>query len=309
LKYAFAFAGQAVRRLPLVLSLALLAGGCRHPAPADGTRGDAAKRGAVVARVGRVELHEDDLERMMARDPGASAHRFDGNAARRELVEGMVRFELLAQAAERAGLMQDPDAVHAQQQIAVTKLVNQTLGAAASPAAISHEDIEREYALRRATDFTLPAAVHVRHIQIHDAARAAEIARKAKALDPNDDAAFATLASKSTEDLTTRSSGGDLGFIDRNSRLMPPLVQAASNLKTPGEVAGPVAVGADYEILRLVSLRAEAVSPLDAVEETIRQRLYRERRAAALDAFMTKLRAETPVEVVEPAPTTIAGVR
>jgi hypothetical protein len=50
---------------------------------------------------------------MMARDPGAAPQRFQSAAARSELIDGMVRFELLAQAAERAGLMQNPDAIHA----------------------------------------------------------------------------------------------------------------------------------------------------------------------------------------------------
>src|SRR5690348_3702459 len=120
----------------------------------------------------------------MARDPGASPHRFDGPAARRELIDGMVRFELLAQAADRAGLMQDPDVIHAQRQIAVTKLVNQTLGAAASPESITSDDVAREYAARRATDYTLPEAAHVRHIRVHDAAVAARAAAEAKALAP-----------------------------------------------------------------------------------------------------------------------------
>lgn len=89
--------------------------------------------GPVVARVGDVELHEEDVQRAMARDPGASAARFATPGARRELVDGLVRFELLAQAAEKAGLTKDPDAIHAMRQIAVTKYVNRELGAAATP--------------------------------------------------------------------------------------------------------------------------------------------------------------------------------
>src|SRR5262249_47644534 len=155
-----------------------------------------------------------------------------------------------------------PDAIHAQQQIAVTKLVNQTLGAVASPSAISSADVAREYAARQATDFTLPAAARVRHIHVSDAAVAKGLAAEAKSLAAADDAGFATLASLRTEDQATRASGGDLGFVDKNSRLPPQLVAAALSLKTPGEVGGPLDTGAGYEVLRLVSLRAAAVSPL-----------------------------------------------
>jgi hypothetical protein len=112
----------------IILSLALTA--CARG------REETKAPGPVVARVGDVELHEDDVQRAMARDPGASPARFATPAARRELVEGLVRFELLAQAAAKAGLTKDPDAIHAMQQIAVTKYVNRELGTAATPPTI-----------------------------------------------------------------------------------------------------------------------------------------------------------------------------
>ena len=90
-----------------------------------------------------------------------------------------------------------------------------------------------------------------------------------------------------------------MGFIDRNSRLPPALIDAALSLKTPGEVTGPLAIDGGYEILRLLNLRAAAVSPLSSVEEPIRQRLYRDRRAKAIDDFVARLRSETTVDVVK----------
>ena len=256
-------------------------------------------RGALIARIGTVELREEDVQRAMAREPGASRERFEAPAARRELIEGLIRFELLAQAAEKAELTKDPDAIHALQQIAVTKLVNQTLGAVASPESITKADVEREYLSRQASEFTLPPAAHVRHIRVSEAKLAERLAARARTLPPGDDRAFATLASSSSEDTATCASGGDLGFVDRNSKLPRALVDAALSLKTPGEVTGPLAIDGGYEVLRLVNLRAAAVSPLSSVEEPIRQRLYRDRRARALDDFVARLRNETTVEVVK----------
>jgi parvulin-like peptidyl-prolyl isomerase len=285
------------RIVPFVL--AFVAASCHERQDAgQGRDGGVAPTSAVIARVGRVELHESDLERMMARDPGAAPQRFEPALARRELLDGLIRFELLVQAAERAGLMQDPDAVHAQQQIAVTKLVNRTLGAVASPESLTEADVEREYKARQAEEFTLPPAAHVRHIRVADRALAIRIAEQAKALAATDDAGFVALVAKTTEDLTTRATGGDLGFVDKTSQLPPAVVQAALGLTTPGQVAGPIETADGYEIVRLVSLRAAAVSPLSSVAEPIRQRLYRERRAKALDEFIARLRNETPVELV-----------
>jgi parvulin-like peptidyl-prolyl isomerase len=235
----------------------------------------------------------------MAREAGASPERFESPAARRELIDGLVRFELLAQAAEREGFTKDPDALHALRQIAVTKLVNTSLGPAAAPESITQADIEREYAARQASEFTLPEARHVRHIRVSDATLGARLAARAKVLAPEDDQGFAALASSASEDNTTRASGGDLGFIDKNSHLSPALVEAALKLNRPGEIAGPLEMGSTYEILRLVSLRAAAVSPRSSVEESLRQHLYRERRAKALEELVAKLRAQTQVEIVD----------
>ncbi|MEI9947637.1 MAG: peptidyl-prolyl cis-trans isomerase [Pseudomonadota bacterium] len=281
-------------RLPLLLIL-LLASCSRKAAIGDHDP----PRGALVARVGSVEIHEDDLQRAMVRDPGASPQRFESPNARRELIDGLVRFELLVQAAERAGLTKDPDAIHALQQIAVTKLVNRTLGAAGSPESITPADVEREYAARQASDFTLPEAAEVRHILVSDAKLADQVAAQAKALAAADDQAFATLASNRSEDAATRSRGGQLGFIDKNSRLPSAIVDAALSLKTPGDVAGPIRTESGYEILRLVSRRAGAVSPLSSAQGQIRQRLYQERRAKALEGFIARLRAETPVDLID----------
>jgi peptidyl-prolyl cis-trans isomerase C len=270
----------------------LLVGCSRSPEPAKPCT-------APVARIGKVQLCEDDLQRAMQRDPGASRARFETPEARKELVDGLVRFELLAQAAERAGLTKDPDAVHALQQIAVTKLVNQTLGTSAAPESITQADVERDYQARKASEFTLPEGAHVRHLRVADKALAERLATQARALAPEDDAGFASLAEKSSQDDATRTRGGDLGVVDKNSKLPNALVSAALALKTPGDVAGPLETDGGWEVVRLVARRAAAVSPLSSVQESIRQRLYRERRAQALDELIAKLRRETPVEVVD----------
>jgi len=287
---------MSIRRFRLLFVLLIAA--CSKKESAEHGIAERVDAGALVARVGKVDIREDDVQRAMARDPGAAPERFKTPAARRDLIDGLVRFELLVQAAEREGLTRDPDAIHALQQIAVTKLVNRTLGEAGTPESITQADVERDYATRQASDFTLPEAAQVRHILVSDATLAEQLAAKARAMPANDDAAFATLASTKSDDAATRASGGDLGFLDKNSRLPKPIVDAALSLKVPGDVAGPIRTDAGYEIVRLMSRRAAVVSPISAVQGLIRQRLYQERRTKALDGFIAKLRAETAVEVV-----------
>jgi parvulin-like peptidyl-prolyl isomerase len=279
-------------RAVVELLVVLLLAACSERAPSK-------REDPVVARVGEVELRESDVKRAMARDPGASTSRFEDATAQRELLDGLVRFELLSQAAEREGLTSDPDAIHAMKQIAVTKLVNRALGSAGDPSSISKTDLEHEYARRVAQDFTLPAAARVRHLRVADPERAASLVSRARHLRPDDDAGFAELARRHSEDSATRDAGGDLGFVDEKAQLPLPLRQAVLAMSRVGEIAGPIPTEAGYEVVRLVERRAPAVSPLSSVEEPLRQRLYRERRAKALEAYLSDLRQQTKVEIVK----------
>jgi len=84
---------------------------------------------------------------------------------------------------------------------------------------ITQVDVEREYLARQASEFTLPEAAEVRHIRVSDAKLADRLAAQARALALADDRGFASLALSSSEDTTTRAAGGELGFVDKSSRL------------------------------------------------------------------------------------------
>ena len=135
--------------------------------------------------------------------------------------------------------------------------------------------------------------------RLRESLSVSETGRADRAIAAADDQAFAALASSRSEGSRSLSSGGDLGFIDKNSRLPKAIVEAALSLRTPGDVAGPIRTDAGYEILRLVSRRAGVVSPLSAAQGQIRQRLYQERREKALEGFIANLRTQTPVDLID----------
>lgn len=93
----------------------------------------------------------------------------------------------------------------------------------------------------------LIAQVKVRHILIKDEARANEVANKAKSGENWDE-----LAKTYSEDVKTRDSGGDLGWIARGNlvidgKLVPEFEEAAFKAKI-GEIFGPIKTQVGFQI-------------------------------------------------------------
>ena len=79
-------------------------------------------RGQVIARVGQgVITGEQLLERVRAQGHGGKA--FETPRGRRELLDDAIRFELLAQAGQDRGLMNDPEVIDAARRVMVRKLL------------------------------------------------------------------------------------------------------------------------------------------------------------------------------------------
>jgi parvulin-like peptidyl-prolyl isomerase len=97
--------------------------------------------------------------------------------------------------------------------------------------------------------------VHARHILVDTEAEAINVLNR---LQTGED--FAALAASLSQDVTTRETGGDLGWFVEGELLEPLLTQVAFSLNS-GEIGGPVATRLGYHIIQTLERAEGPVSP------------------------------------------------
>ena len=218
----------------------------------------------------------------MAVDNVARQLEADGGAADRgTILEELVDMEVLAQAAERAGLDERPAIATALRLQRMQTLANAWLADVGERLEITEDELRDEYA-RQATGL-LPDEFRASHLLL---ATEAEARAAIAALERGAD--FAALAARDSLDGAAR--GGALGWISRGA-VDDALIDALEALE-PGAVAPePVRTGFGFHVLRLDEARAASPPAFTAVREGLRDIVLRRRLAERVEA----LRAEADV--------------
>jgi peptidyl-prolyl cis-trans isomerase C len=330
------------RRLPVVVLIvalgmpASLFAAEKKSAAAAGP--PAAKKPGVVAVVNGAEIGLDDFTRELARvqrlvlNTGKPLTCRQIAVLKKEVVEGMVRQELLYQESRKSVRVSDaeidgqlkklkeqyasetdftnalavlkisPAAFRTQveRSLAVAKLVETRFAAKAE---VMDSEI-RAYYDRNRDSFRQPEQVRASHILIKvdshwneagkaEARRKIEDIRK-KVLEGQD---FASLARTYSED-ATGPKDGDLGYI-RQGQVMKPFEEALFSLKT-GEVSGVVETRLGYHLIKAVDRKPEMTIPFESLKDRLRTLLKQEKGREEANASMGKAREKASVQIFLP---------
>jgi peptidyl-prolyl cis-trans isomerase C len=209
--------------------------------------------GKPVAQFAGDTLTDAEItRRLMEMSPYARA-RYQTAEQRREYVDGLVRFELLAQEAVRRGLHNDPEVVETAKRVMVQRLLTKELDEGAPP---SDAEVGEYYNAHRG-DYIKPAMTRLAHIAFKKSNReqAERILKETLALPPLDYASFSALAKKHSEDPRTQPLEGDMRFLaddEITSQFGAELLTTAATLQKVGEVAPTlVASGEWLHVLKL----------------------------------------------------------
>lgn len=150
--------------------------------------------------------------------------------------------------------------------------------------------------------FKQPLQVRVSHILIQsdpkwDAARKLEARQKAEQImkDLKKGQNFATLA-REQSDGPTRTNGGDLGYI-RMGQLEKQLESVVFSLQS-GETSEVVETDYGFHVFRVVDRKTETILAYDSVKDRIKQYLMQEKAKQAADQHAKTLREKTVVEIL-----------
>ena len=255
----------------------------------------------TLAKVGDRTITVGELaEEIASKGPFLQA-RYNSPERRRELLDQMIRFELLAQEADRAGFDDRPDVQRTRKQILIRRFLKQQYEDRIQLSDVTDEEV-RQYYEAHAEEFNKPEQVRASHIQLRDRATAQRVLRQI--LDnPSDVRLFRELSERHNTDEETRDRFGDLRFFSRIEErqpddpvVPPPVVAAAFSIPAIGGVH-PELVQSErgFHVVKLTGRRATLTRSLAEATRPIRHRLWRERRERAVEELVERLRAEADV--------------
>ncbi len=235
----------------------------------------------AILRLDGETVRRSDFERHVA----SLESRFQGPLspeARSGLLDAFLEQRALAIEARKRGLLAAGASAEEEMQ-AIARLL-----ASAVPAPqVTAEEIA-SWRAAHASELVVPERVSLRQILVGTLNEARDVKRRLG----RDARSFDTLAcalSKGPE----APMGGYMGSFERGQ--LPPELEAAAFSLPEGATSEPVETPLGYHVLRVESRQAAREIPLEEARERIRDRLAREKRAAAERAFLAAVMARAKV--------------
>lgn len=276
------------------------------------------KSGPVVAKGDGIVITAGELKARLEEQSPFIRARYNTLERKKEFLDNLVRFELLAKAAEKQGLDKDPDVQLMLRKVMVQKLVQKTFAEGDASKEIPEAEARAFYDQHK-DDYVKPRKIRLAQVflaapggpsRAQKAAQAKKVLARAQAEEKKNSLAFAGLVRELSEDQATKNSGGDLGFrsqAELESQYGKPFADTAFGLTAGGLAVLESPQG--FHVVKLTGAQEAIDRPFDAMKAQIQARLYRERRAKDFEDFVKKLREEARVTVndAELEKVTVAG--
>ena len=260
--------------------------------------------GTWVARSQFDTITDTELnERFAEMNPYARA-RYQTVELRRDYVEGLMRFELLAQEATKRGLANDPEVVETAKRAMVQLLLKKELDEGAG--AITDDQLKKYYEAHK-SDYVKPAMTRLSHIFFTTANRskAEAVLEAAKALAPLDYAAFGKLARDNSEEPRTQPLDGDLRYLsdeELSAQYGAELLPAAAALTQVGAVYPQlVETAKGVHIVKLQGRQIALNLSVDQAKPSIQQLLLNDTKQERYKALLERLKRESGYELNDAA--------
>ncbi len=316
------------RRVALLLVLGggvglsgLASGGCdREPTPAVGGAASASAApgqltpelaSQVLAKVGDRTITLGDYAAVLDRMDQFERLRYQSPERRRQLLDEIIRVELLAGEARRRGLDRDPKTVERIRQVLRDEVLTRLRAQQPGPEAIPEGEVRAYYEQHR-EEFFEPERRRVAHIEVSDEKLAQRVLEEGLKASPTE---WGQLVQRHSLDRPKQASGaqpaelaGDLGIVSRqgergdNARVPEPLRAAVFEIKEVGGVYGQVvAAGKHFHVVRLTGKTDARQRDYTDAQRSIRVTLGQQRIRAAEAKLEAELRRRFPVKVDEAA--------
>jgi parvulin-like peptidyl-prolyl isomerase len=261
-----------------------------------------AQAGEVLVKVGDTTITVGEFADRLADQSPYLRARYNSPERRREFLDNLVRFELLAAEARRQEYDALPEVLRAQKQVMIQQMMKDEFEDSIQLSDITDEEIRAYYDGNR-SEFQKPEQVRASHILIKNRAAAQRTLQTLLGAEA-DVALFRRTAESTNEDPDTRDRFGDLRFFSRpdergeNEPEVPAAVaEAAFAIERIGNLHRTlVETDRGFHIVKLTGRRAALHRTLEEARRPIQNRLWRERREQRIQEFIDRLRREAQVE-------------
>jgi len=290
--------------LAVTACLALGAPACKKTkSKAKGGGGDPSQ---VVAKVDDAVITVGEVQDRINKQSPFVRARYTTNEKKKEFLDSLIRFEVMANEAERRGYDKDPEVLRVMKQQMISKFLQKDFESKLKVEDVPDADVEKYYKEHPA-EFNQKDEVRVSEVVVKDKAKADKAYAEAKTLPKTpavvptqEQKQFKDIVNKYSDDEDAKQRGGDLGFFDKESTRYPkPIVEAAFKLADVGDVAQPIKTDKGWVVIRLSQKRPGFSRPLSEVKRQIQQRLFRDTRTKAMDNFVAELKKKSNIEVSE----------
>ena len=287
-----------------LLVMSILAGGCGgQPTPVETITAAPSPVEELAALVNGQAIGQEEYEKQVAQveaffaqeglDPESEEGRERLAQARRQVLEQMIDQELIRQAAVEMGV----SISEAELEASIQDIIEQSGGQEQFDQSLqgmgtTYDDFrqmlldqllsEAVYSAVTASISPVAEQVHARHVLLPTRERAEEVLARLQAGED-----FSYLAREYSEDISSRESGGDVGFFPRG--VMPPEVEEVAFSLEVGETSEIVETQFGFHIVQVLE-REEREIAVEVFEnlrqQTFMQWLQDRREAATIERFV-----------------------
>ncbi len=287
--------GRVISIGPLFTAIILLSWGFSNNRPARASETLAVIEGEGIT----TETFAKEMERRSLSEP----------LEKEALLEEMIRFEVQAAAARKAGYAKDPEIHAALKKLMVAKLRKELLEPRLTGLSIPDREIE-DYYREHQLEFGTPRRVRMALIEVRTPPKASgekraqlvERARAARAealkLSP-EVSSLGGVAARYSDDQASRYRGGEVGWVDFDAipdRWGRELQEAVSALPNSPALTPVVETPNGFLIAKVMEAKERSLLPLDVVRERIRHKLLNDRKATIEKEFIEELKARVQIQ-------------
>ena len=264
----------------------------------------APKDGEPVAstKSGDVLLTMEELKEHARQQSPFTRHKYATTEGQIELVDQLVKLELLAREAARTGMHHQPEVQQALKRAMVNQLLATRLQEPEAGVEISEERLHQFYQ-ENITDYVQPERVRVSHVFFaaesdEDRSSARAEARRhlseLRAAGQREAATFSRIAREASDDSDSKTRGGDLRYLSReelSEAWGSRLADAAFALEEAGAISEVIEGAKGFHILRFIGRQRGVERTIDDVRPQLMNRARREERNRRFEEFVNELRS------------------